>query len=195
MSDGKKTDQTKKTSAAKQPFKEEEPKLKIDPNSGLIEEVLEDDGEVDTEKQLWGKNPKRTQALKDLWYTDLEAIVNEDKGPAEAKKELAFMMTSNSVIDLIMDCLPTDLALEVSYSLDHTIALALANKKYDVDIMEEEKKALEIVKRDDYDTDDDYIRALQDIEEHWWTIGQPGLEMRSANEAIIEMLAKYGLNE
>ncbi len=195
MSDDKKTDQTKKTSAAKQPFKEEEPKLKIDPNSGLIEEVLEDDGEVDTEKQLWGKNPKRTQALKDLWYTDLEAIVNEDKGPAEAKKELAFMMTSNSVIDLIMDCLPTDLALEVSYSLDHTIALALANKKYDVDIMEEEKKALEIVKRDDYDTDDDYIRALQDIEEHWWTIGQPGLEMRSANEAIIEMLAKYGLNE
>lgn len=199
------TNKSKKKSPAKNaereitaddlPFKVVEPKLNIDPNSGLIEQTFGDDDEIDSEKQLWGKNPQRTKALKDLWYDDLQAIVEEDKGPEEAKKALAFMMTSNSLIDLIMDSVPEDIALELSYTLDHTIALALVNKQYNVDLMEEEQKAISIVKREDYDNDDDYVRALEAIEEHWWSIGQPGLEMRSANDAIIEMLGKYGLNE
>ena len=75
------------------------------------------------------------------------------------------------------------------------IALSLVNKKYDCDLIEEERKAIEIVKREDYDTDDDFARALEAIEDHWWSIGQPQLDMRSASDAIIEMLRKYGLND
>ena len=41
----------------------------------------------------------------------------------------------------------------------------------------------------------DFARALEAIEDHWWSIGQPQLEMRSASDAIVEMLRKYGLNE
>ena len=98
-------------------------------------------------------------------------------------------------VDLIMECVPEDIALEVSYSLDHTVALALVNKKYDCDLLEEEKKAVSIVKREDYDTDDDYARAVEAIDEHWWSISQPQLDMRNASDAILEMLRKYKLNE
>lgn len=174
---------------------EQKTHIEIDNDSGLINQVFDDDASIPLDKQLWGKNPKRTHALKDLWYDDLQKIVDEEKGPDSAKKELAFLMTSNSIIDLIMNCIPAELALEVSYSLDHTIGLALANKKYDVDLMDEEEKALSEIKRDDYETDDDYQRALEAIDEHWWSIGQPGLEMKCANDVIIEMLAKYELNE
>jgi len=174
---------------------EQKTHIEIDENSGLIEQIFDKDEEITLDKQLWGKNPKRTQALKDLWYDDLQKAVDEDKSPKEAKKSLTFMMTTNSVMDMIMECLPPELALEVSYSVDNFIALGLVNKKYDVDIAEELEKAISQIKREDYDTDDDFKRALEAIEDHWWSIGQPALGKKNANDAIIEMLSKYGLNE
>ncbi len=171
-----------------------EPKVKIDPNTGLIEQVFEDE-DVNVEKQLWEKNPRRSQALADLWYDELQKAVSEGTEDEEGRKHLSFLMSVNSVLDLIMECVPEDLALEVSYALDHTVALALVNKKYDCDLLEEEKKAVSIVKREDYETDDDFKRAVEAIDDHWWSISQPQLDMRNANDAILEMLAKYKLNE
>ena len=173
--------------------KQPETKLKIDPDSGLVETVFEDS--IDLDKQLFGKNHQRSQALRDLWYDDLQKHLETIKGDDEVKKEMSFMMIANNVIDLIMGCVPDELALELSYALDNTIALSLVNRKYDCDLIEEERKAISIVKREDYDTDDDYARALEAIEDHWWSIGQPQLDMRSASDAIIEMLRKYGLND
>ncbi len=175
-------------------FGNAEPKVKIDPNTGLIEQVFEDE-DVNTEKQLWEKNPRRSQALADLWYDELQKAVSEGTEDEEGRKHLSFLMSVNSVLDLIMECVPEDLALEVSYALDHTVALALVNKKYDCDLLEEEKKAVSIVKREDYETDDDFKRAVEAIDDHWWSISQPQLDMRNANDAILEMLAKYKLNE
>jgi hypothetical protein len=176
-------------------FKTVEPKVKVDPDTGLIEQVFEEDEKVDLEKQLWDKNPRRSQALLDLWYDELHNAVEKETDSEDGKKHLAFLMTANSVIDMIMECIPEDMALELSYALDHTIALALVNKKYDCDLLEEEKKAVAIVKREDYQTDDDYARAVEAIDDHWWSISQPQLDMRNANDAILEMLAKYKLNE
>ena len=173
--------------------KQPESKLEIDPNTGLVEQVFQEP--LDIDKQLFGKNHNRAQALKDLWYEELQKILKENKGSEDAKKELTFMMIVNNVIDLVMGCVPDDLALELSYALDNTIALSLVNRKYDCDLIEEERKAISIVKREDYDTDDDFARALEAIEDHWWSIGQPQLDMRSASDAIIEMLRKYGLND
>ena len=173
--------------------KQPESKLEIDPNTGLVEQVFEDP--IDLDKQLFGKNHQRSQALKDLWYEDLQKHLKEIKGSKEVKDEMSFMMVVNNVIDLMMGCIPDELALELSYALDNTIALSLVNKKYDCDLIEEERKAISIVKREDYDTDDDFARALEAIEDHWWSIGQPQLDMRSASDAIIEMLRKYGLND
>jgi hypothetical protein len=175
-------------------FKTVEPKIKVDPNTGLVEQVFEDE-ELDVEKQLWEKNPRRSQAMLDLWYDELQAQIEQETESEDGKKHLSFLMTVNAVLDLIMECVPEDIALEVSYSLDHTVALALVNKKYDCDLLEEEKKAVSIVKREDYDTDDDYARAVEAIDEHWWSISQPQLDMRNASDAILEMLRKYKLNE
>ena len=175
-------------------FNTAQPKVKVDPNTGLIEQVFEDD-EVNLNKQIWEKNPRRSQAMADLWYDELQKAVEEETQDEEGKKHIAFLMSVNSVMDMIMGCVPDDIALEISYALDHTIALALVNKKYDCDLLEEEKKAVSIVKREDYDTDDDYARAIEAIDDHWWTISQPQLDMRNANDAILEMLAKYKLNE
>ena len=173
--------------------KQPETKLNIDPDTGLVEQVFEDS--IDINKQLFEKNHNRAQALKDLWYEDLQKSLAEMKGSEDAKKEMSFMMIANNVIDLIMGCVPDDIALELSYALDNTIALSLVNRKYNCDLIEEERKAISIVKREDYDTDDDFARALEAIEDHWWSIGQPQLDMRSASDAIIEMLRKYGLND
>jgi hypothetical protein len=173
--------------------KQPETKLNIDPDTGLVEQVFEDS--IDINKQLFEKNHNRAQALKDLWYEDLQKSLAEMKGSEDAKKEMSFMMIANNVIDLVMGCVPDELALELSYALDNTIALSLVNRKYDCDLIDEERKAISIVKREDYDTDDDFARALEAIEDHWWSIGQPQLDMRSASDAIIEMLRKYGLND
>ena len=173
--------------------KQPEPRLEVDPNTGLVEQVF--DEPLDLEKQLFTKNHNRSQALKDLWYEDLQKSLEKMKGSDDAKKEMTFMMIVNNVLDLMMGCVPDELALELSYALDNTIALSLVNRKYDCDLIDEERKAIEIVKREDYDTDDDFARALEAIEDHWWSIGQPQLEMRSASDAIIEMLRKYGLND
>ena len=173
--------------------KQPEPRLEVDPNTGLVEQVF--DEPLDLEKQLFTKNHNRSQALKDLWYEDLQKSLEKMKGSDDAKKEMTFMMVVNNVLDLMMGCVPDELALELSYALDNTIALSLVNRKYDCDLIDEERKAIEIVKREDYDTDDDFARALEAIEDHWWSIGQPQLDMRSASDAIIEMLRKYGLND
>ena len=173
--------------------KQPESRLEIDPNTGVVEQVFDDP--IDLDKQLFEKNHNRSQALRDLWYGDLQKSLENMKGSEDAKKEMSFMMIANNVLDLIMGCVPDDIALELSYALDNTIALSLVNRKYDCDLIEEERKAISIVKREDYDTDDDFARALEAIEDHWWSIGQPQLEMRSASDAIVEMLRKYGLNE
>ena len=173
--------------------KQPESRLEIDPNTGVVEQVFDDP--IDLDKQLFEKNHNRSQALRDLWFADLQKSLENMKGSEDAKKEMSFMMIANNVLDLIMGCVPDDLALELSYALDNTIALSLVNRKYDCDLIEEERKAISIVKREDYDTDDDFARALEAIEDHWWSIGQPQLEMRSASDAIVEMLRKYGLNE
>lgn len=168
-------------------------KLKIDPNTGLVENVFDDT--IDTDEQLFKKNPRRVRALKDLWYDELQNTLTNSDGSEETKREMVFMMIANNILDIILGCVPDEVALEVSYALDNTIALSHVNKKYGCDLIEEERKAISIVKREDYNTDDDFSRALEAIEDHWWSIGQPQLGMRSANDAIIEMLRKYELNE
>ena len=136
-----------------------------------------------------------TETREEVRTDEIQAEIEKETDSEDGKRHLAFLMSVNSVLDLIMGSVSDDIALELSYALDHTIALSLVNKKYDCDLLEEEKKAVSIVKREDYETDDDYARAVEAIDDHWWTISQPQLDMRNANDAIIEMMAKYKLNE
>lgn len=170
-------------------------RIEIDPETGEIKTVVEDSPEVTAEKQIWGKNPARTQAIRDLMFDELTKYINEQNIPEDKKWEMVFIMAVNSTIDLMLDSAPTDLALDMTYCFDHMIGMALANKKYNVDILEEAKKAMQTVDPEQFETDEQYLEELQAFEEHWWDMGQPALGMRSPNDAIFETLSKYGLNE
>ncbi len=176
-------------------FKTEEPKITIDPDTGEIKQVFEEDESELFEKQLWGKNPKRTQALCDLWFNDIQDALKKSKKTGEARDHLLMSMVVNATLDLVMEATPEELGMDVSFPLDTYIGMLLVNRKYGVDISGEMEKAISIVKREDYDTDDDFARAVEDINNHWWSLGQPKLDMRNPSDAITEMLIKYGLND
>lgn len=175
--------------------KEQKTKVEIDPLTGEITETPQESEEQIAEKQLWGKNPARAQAMRDLMFDALSEHIQEQKVPEDKKWEMMFIMAVNSALDLILDSTPTDMAMETSYCFDNMIGMALANKKWEVDIMKEARKAMESVDASQFDNDEDYVKELQAFEERWWDMGQPALGMRSPNDAIYEILGKYGLNE
>ncbi|MDR0778074.1 MAG: hypothetical protein LBE48_01355 [Methanomassiliicoccaceae archaeon] len=163
---------------------------------GTVNDLFEEEPGIPLEAQLWGKNPKRTQLLRDLWFDQIAEQIDEEKEmPEDAKRELLFMMTANSVLDMVMESLPDDLSLELSYCLDHMMGLSAVNKKYDVDILEANYEVVSKIKRDDYNTDEEFEAAVIDKEEKWWAVGKQLLGGRSPNDAIAEALSKYGLNK
>ena len=153
-----------------------------------------DDDYIPLETQLWGKNPKRMEALKDLWLKEMDEFADKNKVPEEARKELVFSMTANSILDMIMESIPEDLALELSYCFDHMIGVFLANQRYGVDLLDAAYKSLEKVDREDFDSDEAFEKAIEEREEKWWTVGKQQLTGRSPNDVISEALSRYGLN-
>ena len=165
---------------------------KLETVNDLFDNV--DDECIPLESQLWGKNPKRTEALRDHWFKDMIEFADENNVPEEARKELVFSMTANSILDMMMESLPEDLALELSYCFDHMIGVVVANQRYGVDLLDAAYKSLEKVKREDFDTDEAFEKAIEEREEKWWTVGKQQLSGRSPNDVIAEALSRYGLN-
>jgi hypothetical protein len=167
-----------------------------DPNADLFgrneNELSEEEME---EKQLYGKNPGRVAALADLCYDAMVTEIDSMDLPEEAKRKMVFSMTANSVLDLICDSCPTDIAMEASFSLDMYVGASLTNKKYKVDLFKELQHAIMEIKRDNFPDDEAYEREVEAFEEQWWDIPQPLLDKRNPNDAILEMLSKYGLTE
>jgi hypothetical protein len=167
-----------------------------DPNAdlfGLNDEEFSDEELID--KQLYEKNPRRVSALGDLWYDTMIEEIEKMNIPEDAKRKMIFSMTANGVLDMIGDSSPVDVGLEVTYCFDMYLGVSMTNKKYKVDLFKEHQKALLSVKRDDFQDDDSYFNALEEFEDQWWEIPQPLLNMRNPNDAIREILSKYGLSE
>ncbi|MCL2712733.1 MAG: hypothetical protein FWD37_05635 [Methanomassiliicoccaceae archaeon] len=160
-----------------------------------INDVLSEEIEIPLEEQLFGKNPKRTQLLRDLWFDQVAEQLDEEKDmPDEAKRELLFLMTANAVLDMVMDSVPEEMAADLSYFIDNMMAMAAVNQKYDVDILEACHETISKVKREEYATDEEFEAAVTDKEEKWWITGKQLLGGRSPNDAVAETLSKYGLN-
>ena len=167
-----------------------------DPNADLFgmadDELSEEEME---EKQLYGKNPSRVAALADLCYDALIAEIDTQELSEEAKRKLIFAMAANSVLDLVSDSSPVDVAMEASFCLDMYMGASLVNKKYKVDLFKELHQAMLEIKRDDFPDDESYEREVEAFEEMWWDIPQPLLDKRTPNDAILEALSRYGLTE
>lgn len=167
-----------------------------DPNASLFGgDEPEESEEEKAYKQLYGKNPDRVNALKDLWYSEMMSTVKDCDLPEDAKYEMIFKMTVNSVLDMIDDAAPIDAALDLSFCFDMYMGVAITNKRFNVDLFKEQQKALLEIDRSKFKDDEEYERALTDFEDAWWSIPQPRLEKRNPNEAIRESLAKYGLTD
>ena len=170
---------------------------KMDPNAALFG----DDGpdmspEEAHEEMVYGKNPRRVEALMDLFGKDLVKSVDENPElPEEAKREMIFKLTANSMLDMIMDSLAPDTAEEVAQCLDGFTGVAIVNKKFGVDLYKELNKALGTVKKEDGESEEDYDRKLDDASDRWWSIPQPLLNKRTPSDAIREQMAKYGLED
>ena len=161
-----------------------------------INDVLGNEPEIPLETQLWGKNPNRTQLLRDLWFDSMLEELSEDKTmDDDAKRQLLFMMTANAVLDMVMESIPDDLSVELSYCLDHMLGLAAVNKRYSVDLLESNYEVITKIKRENYKTQEEFEAAVIEKEEKWWTVGKQLLGGRSPNDAIAEALSKYGLNK
>lgn len=168
-----------------------------DPNAALFGG---DEPEISPEeafiKETFGKNPNRTSAIADLFCNELIDTVDEEAElPEDAKKQLIFKMTANSVLDIVMECLDPELAEEVSSCLDGFLGLSLVNKKNGVDIMGERDKALMTIEKEAGESDEDFERRLKAMEEAWWSIAQPLLNGRNPDDAIREEMKRYGLDE
>ena len=168
-----------------------------DPNAALFggdeQEQSEEEAHI---KQLVGKNPNRTSAISDLFSKEMMETIDEDTElPEEAKRQLVFKMTANSVLDMVMECLAPDTAEEVSACLDGYIGMSLTNKKHQVDLMGELRKAIMDVKQNEGEGDEDFERRLSDLEDAWWGIPQPKLNGRTPDDAIREEMRRYGLDE
>ena len=168
-----------------------------DPNAALFggdeQEQSEEEAHI---KQLFGKNPNRTSAISDLFSKEMMETIDEDTElPEEAKRQLVFKMTANSVLDMVMECLAPDTAEEVSACLDGYIGMSLTNKKHQVDLMGELRKAIMDVKQNEGEGDEDFERRLSDLEDAWWGIPQPKLNGRPPDAASREEMRRYGLDE
>jgi len=167
-----------------------------DKHEGTINDMFDSDGDdmIPVEHQLWGKNPKRVEALKDLWFAEMSEFAEKNDVPEEAKAEMVFSMAANSLLDMIMESIPEEMALEMSVSFDHLMGVFIANKRYGVDILDAAFESLKKVKREEYDTDEEFAAAVEEREERWWTVGKQILSGRSPNDVIAEALSRYGLN-
>ncbi|MDR0887843.1 MAG: hypothetical protein LBM39_01485 [Candidatus Methanoplasma sp.] len=168
-----------------------------DPNAGLFgRDEPEDPIEDQAYTQVYEKNSKRVEVLSDLFFNDLNTNIEAmEEVPTEGKNKLLFSVTANSVLDLIADALPAELAIDVTYYLDVYMGLALVNKKYQSDLFKELEKALVDIPRSEFPDDETYDSTLEKAEEAWWDMPQPRLDKRTPNEAIREALSKYGLTE
>ena len=165
-----------------------------DDEKGGINEMFEQDDGIPIENQLWGKNPKRVEALRDIWYKDMEGFMDENKVPKEGRNEMMFNMAVNSLLDMIMESLPLEDAVELTYAFDHLLGVFIANNRYGVDILDAAYQSMTKVDRSEFKTDEEFENAIAEREEKWWTVGKQILSGRSPNDVIIEALSRYGLN-
>ena len=143
---------------------------------------------------VFGRNPDRMKGIADLWYDGLVTKVKEMKLPDEdAECNAVFKMCLGGLLDMIADSQDPEDAPDVMNDFDMSLALAIVNHTFGIDILEEQRKALETVDRSRFETDEEYAEALSRAEDVWWEIPQPLLNKRNPNDALRETLRKYGL--
>ena len=169
-----------------------------DPNAHLFGDDFPDEesGKADEAQEfVYGRNGNRVSAMNDLWFENLSKQVEAmDLPDTKSKMQMVFKMTAQAVLDMFADSQPPESAPDTFSDFDIFMGVALTNMEYGVNLFAEQQKALQAVDPSKFKDDEEYTRALSDLEDAWWDIPQPLLGGRNPNDAIKETLAKYGLN-
>ncbi len=149
--------------------------------------------EVSVEEVLFGKNPSRSYVLRDVWYTSLASVINEEDLPEDSKRELMFLTLSNALLDMIMDIMPEDLSVLFARNLDDYLAVTIVNQKYNLDLLQEFQDDFAATKGTKFKDEKKLNDAVIEFEEMWWNSPRKDLEGKTPNAAVDEAASKYGL--
>jgi hypothetical protein len=176
---------TSKKPAAKQPIPAEEHE-----HEHVHDETC---GCVTAAQELFGKNAERSYALRDLWLESLEAAVDQQVAPESNKREMLFLTLSNSILDMMMDILPEEVAVILAENVDDYLAVTLINQKYGVDLLKTFQDEFMAKKGKEFDTEDKLAEALAEFEEEFWNSPRKDLNGKSPNQVVEAALKHYDL--
>jgi hypothetical protein len=184
---------TKKTSKSSPKPKTQKPAAKK--KAPVKEEHVHDEtcGCVTAAQELFGKNAERSYALRDLWMESLAAAVDHQVAPEANKREMLFLTLSNSILDMMMDILPEDVAVILAENIDDYLAVTLINKKYGVDLLKAFQEEFMDKKGKEFDTEEKLADALAEFEDEFWNSPRKDLKNKSPNEVVEAALKHYDL--
>ncbi len=156
------------------------------------EEIVEDIDAV-AEEILFGKNPSRAYALRDVWFESLSDVVSQQAVPEQNRNEVFFLTLSNALLDMIMDVVPEDQAMGLARNLDDFLAVTLVNKKYDVDLLQTFQKEFVDAMGSNFEDEEKLMDALSKFEDKWWNTPRKDLEGKTANQVLEEAAEQYDL--
>lgn len=182
----------KKTSKSDPKQKKEQPKEQKAP---VAEEHVHDEacGCVTATQELFGKNAERSYALRDLWLEPLVQAVDGQVAPEANKREMLFLTLSNSILDMMMDILPEDVAVILAENIDDYLAVTLINKKYNVDLLKTFQEEFVAEKGNNFETEQELADALAAFEEKFWNSPRKDLKDKSPNQVVEAALKHYDL--
>jgi hypothetical protein len=181
----------KSSKSSPKPKKQPAPKKK----PAVEEEHVHDEscGCVTAAQELFGKNAERSYALRDLWFEPLVESVDHQVAPESNKREMLFLTLSNSILDMMMDILPEEVAVVLAENIDDYLAVTLINKKYDVDLLKTFQEEFITKKGAEFDTEEKLAEALAAFEDEFWNGPREDLKGKSPNQVVEAALKHYDL--
>jgi len=183
---------TKKASKSSPKTKKQKPAAKKAP---APEEHAHDEtcGCVTAAQELFGRNSERSYALRDLWLESLSAAVDQQVAPEANKLEMLFLTLSNSMLDMMMDILPEEVAVILAENIDDYLAVTLINKKYGIDLLKSFQEEFMAKKGKEFDSEEKLAEALSEFEEEFWNSPHKDLKGKSPNQVVEAALKHYDL--
>ncbi|MEI6797149.1 MAG: hypothetical protein WCK39_09830 [Methanomassiliicoccales archaeon] len=172
-----------KAAAKKKAPKKEEP-IEV-AEAEVVEECVEEG--------LLARNPARSTALRDLWFDDISKIVDKADISEKDKKEFLFLNLTNSLLDMVIDIVPGEVAKIIAENMDDFLAIAIVNKENKVNLLQMFRDDFVASKGTDFEDEDQLMAALTAYEDEWWNGKRKDLKGKSPNQALIGMAEKYDL--
>ncbi|NLI74320.1 MAG: hypothetical protein GX369_06090 [Euryarchaeota archaeon] len=168
-------------------------KREMEAEEPLSQDDVVMDLDMIAEEVIFGKNPARTYALREVWYSSLKELISDPTVPDEAREEVMFLSLTNALLDMLMDVVPKEMALTFARNLDDYLAVTLVNKEYDIDLLKTFQDEFADAMGDDFQSEEQLMESLESFENEWWDNPRDELKGKSPNEALEEMADKHEL--